>query len=83
MYVAELPIHRIDLSNPAEVARHARMVQLVEEMLSLHSQLAAARTSHEKTSLQRQIDATDRRIDRLVYELYEMTEDEIKIVEEG
>jgi hypothetical protein len=31
--------------------------------------------------LQRQIDATDREIDRLVYELYGLTEEEIKIVE--
>jgi len=34
-------------------------------------------------ALQRQIDATDRQIDRLVYELYGLTEEEIKIVEEG
>ena len=31
--------------------------------------------------LRRQIDATDREIDRLVYDLYGLTEDEIKIVE--
>ena len=36
-----------------------------------------------KTALQRQIDATDRQIDNLVYELYGLTDDEIKIVEEG
>ncbi len=30
---------------------------------------------------QRQIDATDRQIDRLVYELYGLTEEEIGIVE--
>jgi len=29
----------------------------------------------------REIEATDRQIDRLVYELYGLTEDEIKIVE--
>ncbi len=32
-------------------------------------------------SLQRQIDATDRQIDRLVYELYGLTEEEVGIVE--
>ena len=31
--------------------------------------------------LQRQIDATDRQIDRLVYELYGLTDAEIQIVE--
>ena len=33
--------------------------------------------------LQRQIVATDRQIDRLVYELYGLTEEEIGIVEAG
>ena len=36
-----------------------------------------------KTILQRQIDATDNQIDYLVYELYGLTEEEIKIVEGG
>lgn len=31
--------------------------------------------------LQRPIESTDRRIDRLVYELYGLTEEEIRIVE--
>ena len=35
----------------------------------------------DKTRLQRQIDATDQEIDRLVYDLYGLTEEEIKIVE--
>jgi predicted nucleic acid-binding Zn-ribbon protein len=56
-------------------------VKLVERILTLHQQLAAAKIEHEKTALQRQIEATDRQIDTLVYELYELTEDEIKIVE--
>ncbi len=33
--------------------------------------------------LQREIEATDRRIDQLVYELYGLTEEEIKIVGEA
>jgi type II restriction/modification system DNA methylase subunit YeeA len=58
-----------------------RMVSLVEKMLDLHKQLAAAKSTPEKTTIQRQIDATDKQIDELVYELYELTEEEIKIVE--
>ena len=48
-----------------------------------HKQLAAAKTPHEQTVLNAQIAAADRHIDRLVYELYGLTDDEIKIVEEG
>ena len=36
----------------------------------------------KRKSLQTQIDATDRQIDTLVYELYGLTPDEIKIVEQ-
>jgi hypothetical protein len=57
------------------------MVELVERMLGLNKQLAKAKAPQTKTVLQRQIETTDRQIDRLVYELYELTEDEIKIVE--
>lgn len=35
----------------------------------------------EKTRLEREITATDHEIDRLVYELYGLTDEEIKIVE--
>jgi len=59
----------------------ARMVSLVDRMLSLHKDLATAKVPGDKTALQRQIDATDREIDALVYELYGLTEEEIKIVE--
>ena len=62
-------------------ALHDLMVKLVEQILALHKQLADARTAHEKTALQRQIDATDRQIDQLVYELYGLTDEEIEIVE--
>ena len=45
------------------------------------SHLAAAKTPHEKKSLETQIAATDRQIDQLVYELYGLTAKEIQIVE--
>ena len=76
-------IRTIVFSDPAEVARHYRMVFLVEQMLALHRQLPQAHTPHEKTALERQIEATDGQIDRLVYELYGLTEEEIGVVEGG
>jgi len=79
--IKALPIRSINFSDPAEVQRHDRMVALVDRMLALHRQLAAARTPAEKTMLQRQIDATDRQIDTLVYALYDLTEEEIRVAE--
>jgi len=68
-------------SDPADVARHDRLVSLVERMLALHKQLHETSTPHERTALQRRIEATDGQIDALVYEIYGLTEEEIKIVE--
>ena len=82
IYVERLPIRTIDFDNPAEVAKHDRMVALVDRMLELNRQLQAAKIDHDKTLLQRQIDATDIQIDRLVYDLYGLTDEEIRIVEE-
>jgi len=50
-------------------------------MLELHRRLNAARADADKQRLGRAIKITDRKIDALVYELYRLTEEEIKIVE--
>jgi hypothetical protein len=81
VFVSKTPIRPIDLGNVSDKARHDRMVQMVEQMLTLNKQLPEAKTSHEHTLIQRQIDATDRQIDKLVYELYGLTPEEIAIVE--
>ena len=47
----------------------------------MHKQLTEAKTGQEQTLIKRQIDATDRQIDKLVYELYGLTPEEIAIVE--
>ena len=80
-YIEQLPIRIINFSDPADKARHDQIEKFVEQMLTLHKQLAATKTPDEKTRLQRQIDATDEQIDHLVYELYGLTEKEIQIAE--
>ena len=68
--LASLPICTINLDDPADVARHDKMVALVERMLALHEKLAAAAIPADKELYQRQIEAADGQIDALVYELY-------------
>ncbi len=81
--VNNTPIRVADLSNHKDKARHDRMVELVDTMLKLHKDHQAAKTAHEKSLIQRQIDTTDKQIDQLVYELYGLTDEEIRIVEEA
>jgi len=60
-----------------------RIVSLVDTMLSLHKRLATEQLPQRQEQIQREIDATDRQIDQLVYQLYGLTDDEIRIVEEA
>jgi hypothetical protein len=80
-YMEKVPIRVIDQSVPSDKACRQQIVKLVEQMLSLQKSISSARTPQEKISLERQIAATDAQIDRLVYELYDLTPEEIAIVE--
>ena len=62
-------------------ARHDRMVDLAETMLKVHKDLPKAKPPHEQESTQRQIAATDKEIDALVYELCGLMDEETRIVE--
>jgi type I restriction-modification system DNA methylase subunit len=76
-----LPISQINPKRADDKGCYNKIVELVTAILALNIKLQAVRTDHEKTALQRQIDATDAEIDKMVYQLYGLTEDEIKIVE--
>jgi predicted type IV restriction endonuclease len=80
-YIEQLPIRTIDFTDKADKRRHDRMVSLVETMLELNKKVAEMKAGHERTVVGRQIAATDRQIDQLVYELYGLTDEEIAIVE--
>lgn len=80
-YLKALPIALPDFSRPADKARHDKLVALVDKMIGLMPKLRAATAEAEKAVLQNAVTATDRQIDALVYELYGLTEDEIKLVE--
>jgi len=58
-----------------------QMLQLVEIMLTLNQKLQTNLDSHSRTVFKRQIEATDRQIDNLVYQLYDLTAKEIELVE--
>ena len=81
IYIEQIPIRPIDPANPDDVAKHARMVALVETMLDLHRRLPAASTEHARRLIEMQVEATDREIDALVYDLYGLSPDERAVVE--
>ena len=82
-FIAPLPIHPIDFSNKADKTKYDRMVAMVQAMLDLHKRRAETRTPDDQTRLDRDIAALDKQIDALVYDLYGLTDEEIRIVEGG
>ena len=80
-YMEKVPIKEMQVGNKSDLAKGARLGALAEQMLVLNEKLSLTNAPHEKTRFQRQIEVTDREIDRLVYDLYELTEEEIAIVE--
>lgn len=81
-YIERLPIKIINFSDPHEKDLHNQIVKLVGSMLILQKELSKTTTEQESTVLKRQIESTDKQIDQLVYELYQLTPEEIKIIEE-
>ena len=78
-YLMKLPICPIDPDD----ANYARMNALVRRIFDLNHQLGNAKAEHDKTFIKREIEATDNRIDMLVYELYGLSEEEIKMIEQA
>ena len=77
----KLPIPNSVINSIEFKTQHDHMVLLVKKIMDLKKQVYDAKLPHIKTTIQRQIDATDKQIDQLVYKLYGLTEEEIKIVE--
>jgi len=79
--IKQLPIYRVDLTDLTEKAQHDKLVSLVDTMLELQKKYYDARMERDKELYERQIKMVDAQIDRLVYDLYGLTEEEIGIVE--
>ena len=60
----------------------ANLLNLVDEMLELNKKKTALPPSSKREKIEREIKITDEKIDELVYELYGITEEERKIIEE-
>lgn len=80
-YLKSLPIRRIDPSNSSDKKTHIDIVKKVEAMLEARKEFTKAKTDKDKAHYEKRIAGLDLQIDRLVYALYGLTENEVQIVE--
>jgi len=79
-YLEKIPFHVINSSSPFEKKHYENLVSLVEIMLNLNNKIRTAKGS-DKDQIQRQIEKTDKEIDDLIYKLYDINDEERKIIE--
>jgi hypothetical protein len=80
-FIRDLPIALPEEVPGRGTSARQSIVACVRSLLALSEQLRAARTSYESAQLQRERQAVDSSIDRLVYDLYALTDDEIGVLE--
>jgi len=79
----QIPIPKIDFSKLPEKKLHDGLVKLVDKMLDLNKQLQKITPNTDRWSaLKSEIEKTDKAIDQAVYDLYSITDEEKKIIEQ-
>ena len=81
VFFKNFPIKKIDLTNHKENEQKNEIVKLVDQLLQLNKEKAETKLETKVSQLETKIDYCESRINEIVYQLYELTEDEINIVE--
>lgn len=81
-FLKRYPVYIPDFDNPVDIDLYNRMDTLVARALDLAKRLTRTWTEDKKTTLGKRIGAIDDQIDELVYKLYRLNDEEIRIIEE-
>lgn len=76
--ILSIPVPVIEKKNKQH---HDEIVKLVNQLLLLNEEKATSKLSTKISQIESKIEYCSNRINQLVYQLYELTEDEIKIME--
>ncbi len=80
-HLNKLHLPNISLSALSDNRSYQNIVNYVSQILAAKKQLQQAKTESDKNYLERKCKTLDKQIDELVYQLYGLSEEEIKIVE--
>ena len=79
---SRIPMPSVDLTKKSDKEVHDKLVKLVDNIIAINKKLVGENNPNTKEILERQVRALDGEIDKLVYGLYQLTEEEINIVED-
>ena len=80
-FLEQIPLPKIDLKNKKDKEIHDRLSNLVDTIIEANKKISIENNPNTKTILKRQINALDSQIDKLIYQLYGLNDEEIKLIE--
>ena len=78
---SRIPMPSVDLTKKSDKEVHDKLVKLVDNIIAINKKLVGENNPNTKEILERQVRALDGEIDRLVYGLYGLSDNEIRIIE--
>ena len=80
-YLAKLPIPKLDFKNKDQKQKHDEVVKNVDLLLQLNTDLQSTNLADKAEQLKHRIEHTESKINELVYQLYNLTNEEIRLIE--
>jgi type I restriction-modification system DNA methylase subunit len=81
MYLSKIPVKILDETIDIEVHQHSTIELLVKQILSLNSEIRSCKLSDKIEQIKAHIQHHENKINEIVYQIYELTEEEIAIIE--
>ena len=69
------------MSKKSDIEIHDKLVNLANNMIEINKKLNSEKNPDVVTMLRRKVEAIDDSIDEIVYGLYELSDNEIRIIE--
>lgn len=76
-----IPIKQLDIQSESGKNTHQLIISLVDQLLQLNKDKQATTLQTNREQIQSKIDYCEDKINKIVYELYGLTDEEIKIIE--
>ena len=82
-YLKPFPVKLIDFTSKSEVLKHDKIVAMVEKILKLKQECVEEKAASKIELINQTVSQCEEDINKCLYELYDLTTAEIKIVEGG
>ena len=79
---SRIPMPVIDLSNPSHKEVHDKIVVLVDNIIELNKKVNTEKNPNSLNMINRQISACEKQLDNFIFSIYNLNDDEKRIINE-